>query len=214
MKVMFLFQGLAHYYNYVLSRLSEEACIQVINVVPRRVSAGLGAGVYQSSEGIRFELRELDEYPIKPTAGRFVDCRTFSCLTGLTSSSPRRHTFGRSLPAVDPAGHEAMRRSPDSQSIPFRLSGREASLSQIGETFRRRVKDSPLAFPWHASQWLARRAVLAVRAYSYRFPQAHVNYVEDAYAIYGASGCRVSGSSLPTIPGYRPPPGRSRSAPG
>jgi glycosyltransferase involved in cell wall biosynthesis len=61
MKVMFLFQGLPHYYNYVLNRLMEDGGVELVNVVPGN-SKHMGDGVYQTDEDIKYRLCKLDEY--------------------------------------------------------------------------------------------------------------------------------------------------------
>ena len=64
MKVMFLFQGLPHYYNYILNKLNAVEGLQVINVVPLK-STHLGAGVYQTHRDIEYKLYELEERPLQ-----------------------------------------------------------------------------------------------------------------------------------------------------
>src|SRR5258706_10984906 len=69
MKVLFLSQGLPHYYNYVLNRLQAEAKIEMVTVLPRNVSSGIGAGVFQTRQNIEYRVVELDEF--RPVYGRY-----------------------------------------------------------------------------------------------------------------------------------------------
>lgn len=61
MKVMFLFQDLAHYYNYVLNRLQSDGNVELVNVVPVH-PRHKGEGVHESTEDIGYRLIRLDEY--------------------------------------------------------------------------------------------------------------------------------------------------------
>ena len=72
MKVMFLFQGLPHYYNYVLNRLNAVKGLTVVDVVPRNPSQ-LGAGVFQSHDDIEFKLYELPEHHSYKLGAHFPD---------------------------------------------------------------------------------------------------------------------------------------------
>jgi glycosyltransferase involved in cell wall biosynthesis len=60
MKVMFLFQGLPHYYNFVLSKLNDVSGLEIINVVSA-YSDNMGAGVHQTDEGANFKIIKLAE---------------------------------------------------------------------------------------------------------------------------------------------------------
>lgn len=62
MKVLFTFGGLPHYYNYVLSRLNEVNNLSVYVAAPESVGETLGKGVFQSTEGINFNLIKTAEY--------------------------------------------------------------------------------------------------------------------------------------------------------
>ncbi len=62
MKILFLFQGLPHYYNAILNRLHALENTWVTVVVPSTLGMTLGKGVFQSEEGINFEVIRLREY--------------------------------------------------------------------------------------------------------------------------------------------------------
>jgi glycosyltransferase involved in cell wall biosynthesis len=62
MKVMSLAGGLPHYYNLVLNKLQREMGVEVCVVVPARKGATLGAGVFESKDGIEFKVFYQEEY--------------------------------------------------------------------------------------------------------------------------------------------------------
>lgn len=62
MKVLFTFGGLPHYYNYVLSKLNEIDNLSISVVVPESKGETVGKGVFQSTEGINFQLIKTTEY--------------------------------------------------------------------------------------------------------------------------------------------------------
>ncbi len=59
---MSLAGGLPHYYNLVLNKLQKEMGIEVCVVVPSTKGATLGAGVFESKDGIEFKVFYQEEY--------------------------------------------------------------------------------------------------------------------------------------------------------
>jgi glycosyltransferase involved in cell wall biosynthesis len=62
MKLMSLAGGLPHYYNLVLNKLQRETGVDVCVVVPASKGATLGAGVFESKDGIEFKVFYQEEY--------------------------------------------------------------------------------------------------------------------------------------------------------
>lgn len=62
MKVLFLFEGLPHYYNDILNRLNTLDNIEVTVLVPQKKGESLGKGVHESDEGVRFTVLRGEEY--------------------------------------------------------------------------------------------------------------------------------------------------------
>jgi glycosyltransferase involved in cell wall biosynthesis len=62
MKLMSLAGGLPHYYNLVLNKLQRETGVDVCVVVPASKGATLGAGVFESEDGIEFKVFYQEEY--------------------------------------------------------------------------------------------------------------------------------------------------------
>ena len=63
MKVIFMFSGLPHYYNLILSRLNNIEGLEIIVVIPKeKQKTTLGDGVHQTKEGINFKTYYLERY--------------------------------------------------------------------------------------------------------------------------------------------------------
>jgi glycosyltransferase involved in cell wall biosynthesis len=62
MKILFVFNGLPHYYNPVLNRLNKLPNSNVTIVIPSSEGLAIGAGVYQSDSGVEFKVHPLKEY--------------------------------------------------------------------------------------------------------------------------------------------------------
>ncbi len=59
MKVLFTFNGLPHYYNFVLNKLNKINNLEIAVVIPDNNVKGLGKGVHQSEEDIEFKVYKL-----------------------------------------------------------------------------------------------------------------------------------------------------------
>jgi hypothetical protein len=68
-KVLYLANGLPHYFNLVLSKLNVSPGMEVVVVAPRGPGRHIGDGVFQSRDGIGFRIVELEEYANKLFAG-------------------------------------------------------------------------------------------------------------------------------------------------
>ncbi|MDB5272064.1 MAG: hypothetical protein JWO58_431 [Chitinophagaceae bacterium] len=62
MKVLFLFEGLPHYYNDVLNRLNALPDTQVSVLIPENNNTSLGKNVFQTDKGISFKVIRTEEY--------------------------------------------------------------------------------------------------------------------------------------------------------
>ena len=59
---MLLAGGLPHYYNLVLNKLQRDFNVEISVVVPKGNGATLGAGVFESTNGIEFKVYFQEEY--------------------------------------------------------------------------------------------------------------------------------------------------------
>ena len=61
MKILFILNGLTHYFNSVLNRINTTEDIEVIVIVPDSNNNSTGKGVYLSQKGIEFKVFSLKE---------------------------------------------------------------------------------------------------------------------------------------------------------
>jgi len=61
MKVLFLLNGLTHYFNKVLNRLNSSDDLEISALVPIKVNKSLGTGVYTTTDNIEFRVYTLPE---------------------------------------------------------------------------------------------------------------------------------------------------------
>lgn len=61
MKVLFLLNGLTHYFNSVLNRINTAEDFEVIVIIPDSNNDSIGKGVYLTQKGIKFKVYSLKE---------------------------------------------------------------------------------------------------------------------------------------------------------
>ncbi len=189
MKVLFMFGGLPHYYNYVLSRLNALEGLEIVVVAPKEGSVTVGAGVHQSKEGIDFKVIFLEEYQAfygKSFFRNFIKTikeeKPDIIVTGwpyvlgfvyypsllLTVRRTGIRLINKEIPFKVPKYQEA------------RQFFQEGGL--LSEDLQTNLKRGSLLFN------LKYDLVTWVRKRYYNLVDAHVNYVEDAYDIIGSYG--------------------------
>ncbi len=192
MKVLVLVNGLTHYYNLILNKLNAQPGVEIVAVAPGAQGGNIGHAVYQTKEGIEFGLIEAEEKCFWP----------FYCaFKGLASILRKEKPQIVIVPDTYIAGFLLIpylrfftRRLGIKlimQSIPFRLLPYPQALAackqeseiwgQLPAIARAPIKLLSLQ-PW------LRRAYLELRRHAFKMADAHLNYVEDAYAIYGSYG--------------------------
>lgn len=191
MKVLYISNGLTHYYNRVLSKLNSQPDVELIVVIPASTGAHIGEGVHQTREGVDFAVVEL------PEIRRGGVCTTFKGLSGLLYKERPDvvivlecylKSFLFDIPLV--LAMKVLNAKLILKSIPFRLLPYQEEVRQI--------KDSCVGFPRfpHAVNRLlqaigvvkVRRMLgLFVQRLAFQLPDAHVNYVE-AYELWASYG--------------------------
>ena len=63
MKIIYLANGLPHYFNLVLSKMNAQPGIELIVVVPKDTAHHAVSGVYETTEGVNFRVIFLKEFP-------------------------------------------------------------------------------------------------------------------------------------------------------
>ncbi len=61
MKVVFLLNGLTHYFNSVLNRLNNSEGIEIVVIIPQKKGNNIGEGVYLTDQGVEFKTYFLKE---------------------------------------------------------------------------------------------------------------------------------------------------------
>lgn len=182
MKVLYISNGLTHYYNRVLSKLNLEPGVELTVIIPASSSANIGEGVYQTCDGADFtvvELREIRRFGI------------YSTFTGLSRVLQRERpdvvivvenylqAFLFDIPVV-----LAMKRLKVGlilKSIPFRLLPFQEAVRKIKETKNVFSRFSPAVNRLLQAGGMAkfvRLLLLAMQKRAFQLPDAHVNYVE------------------------------------
>ncbi len=192
MKVLFINNGLTHYYNMVLNRMTREPDVDLTLLVPVEVSRSVGEGVHLSREGICFRVLEREETHCfvvyhsfrglfslllkeRPEIIIFNDYYLYGFLLNLPLALLLRllgiKLVMKSIPFRIPVYDQAKARS-----FTAPLMVEEAS------TLVRYVGSMPKLLG------MLRRCELLVRRVAYQLSDAHVNYVDEAYAVYGSYG--------------------------
>jgi glycosyltransferase involved in cell wall biosynthesis len=184
--------GLVHYYNSVLNKMQQLEGFEVLNLVPQNTRGHIEEGVFQTRQGVEFTVHSLPEFSVTP----FLRCfRAFPSF--LRRVKPDIIVFTQyylpmfifDLPVLYTVKRLGIKLV--LKSIPFPL-----------ETFRdylQKIKTAPLGvkLPIPLKKilhripsllWILRRVMLEYRRLSFRLPNAHVNYVDEAYNILGSYG--------------------------
>lgn len=192
MKIIYLSNGLTHYYNLVLSRLNRLPGVEIVAVVPKGESAHIGEGVYQTKEGAAFRVHELKEYT------RLYFYSSFHGLAGLLLKerpdiviTPEHLLFGFmfNIPVV--VLMKVLGIKLILKSIPFRLPKYEEAKDKLGQRSKR-LEQLPVFFRLIIGAFRIEKMIKAVylflRKSAFNVADAHVNYVDDAFEIYGSYG--------------------------
>lgn len=191
MKVLYLSNGLPHYFNPVLSAINRMPGVELIAIVPKTKSQFIGDGVYQTREDANFRIIELQEYVIG---------RPFASFKGLPALLYREKPDVVVIPEhLLLAFHmhpmlwllrRILRFGLVLKSIPFTVPYYGEALREVSGAVR---DPSMNALPiqnmrksW--SRRLRSRFTLFLRRHRYRRIDAHVNYIDDGREIYGSYG--------------------------
>ena len=192
MKVLYISNALTHYYNLVLSKLNTQPGIEIIVVVPKDSDAHVGEAVHQTREGINFPVYELEEYT------RFSMYSSFRGLAGLLSSEkPDIVIVGESYLLTFLFNIRvvfAMKRFGIKlilQSIPFRIPTFEEAKKQIHNrsvSFQKLPGWLGTALHTSKIESILRLAHVYILKRAFTLPDAHLDYIDDAYRVFGSYG--------------------------
>lgn len=209
MKVFFLFHGATHYFNLITNQINKSPGIDIFYIYPKIHSNAMGDGVFQTLDGVEFKLVEMEE-KTDPVNG-------YSYFAGLdqliiehkpaillvTEIHLKSLYLDKELrKLLKELGIKVILKS-----IPFQIGKYKDEI----RNFKLRAMDAPLptfsSLPGPASKFLralkfdrlykiilgrkARKKFvedLKLRKALFNFPDAHVNYIEEAYDIFGSYG--------------------------
>lgn len=189
MRVLFTFGGLPHYYNLVLNRLNEINNIEIHVLVPQRKSEIIGKGVFQSESEINFNVYRLPEY--KTWYGREF-FKGFSHLISKVKPDIIVTTWPYILGfAFLPAVFLRMKLQKISlilKEIPFGIPKRKDALKYYTEENIYSEDEGKIKYDKNFSSIMKVKLLTLVRYIIYNFVDAHVNYINAAYDIFGSYG--------------------------
>lgn len=208
MKVLFIWNGLTHYFNLITSKINSQPGVEVTYVYPKVKSTEIGDGVFQTKGGVNFQLIELEEKVNDENGTLYFDGLEIVLrewkpdIILLSEIHIQSIMFESNLKKII----EEQNINIVLKSIPFQLEKYEQRVDQI----KSKIKRLPLP-PFESMpsvirkilkalsvDLLYKKLVLDKKAFRqnvkelnlqkdiFNFPDAHVNYIEEAYDIYGS----------------------------
>ena len=186
---MSLAGGLPHYYNLVLNKLQKEMGVEVCVVVPSAKGATLGAGVFESKDGIEFKVFYQEEYTTYYGKKFFKGLKELILQEKpdvLMVNWPYQAAF-----VFYPGWYNFLRRNKValvSKEIPFQVPHYDQAISYylngggVTENNQAHQKNTSI---------LARVKFMIVRETRRLFSNlvdAHINYLEEAVAMHASYG--------------------------
>jgi glycosyltransferase involved in cell wall biosynthesis len=190
MKILYISNGLTHYYNLVLSKLNSEPNVEIVVVAPANRSSYVGDGVKQTIEGINFKVVELEEYSylIYGSFKRLSKTIAIEKPNIIITLQPYLHSFWLNLFVA----REMKRLNVGLilKSIPFRLTPYQERLDYINvsnQFFSSLPKLINIFLSKVGLMKQLRKIILAMEKKALNIPDAHVNYVEafELLSTYG-----------------------------
>ncbi|MFZ5940800.1 MAG: glycosyltransferase family 4 protein [Bacteroidota bacterium] len=206
-KVLIVMNAMTHYFNLIASRINEREGVEIKMVVPGNDSPGIGEGVFQTSNGANFEIIQLEERTEEKEAYLWfpeLDKVILSFRPDIVLVGPGHlRCIWERRELIRKTGAKIILKS-----IPFRVP----DLAEARKRFKEELDKNPLpgfsslprsfgkVFNILGISRLYKKAVVdrrSVREFEsrfefpaklYNFPDAHVNYIDDAIGIYGGYG--------------------------
>lgn len=191
MKVVFIFGGLPHYYNFILNKLNDQPDLDVTVFHPEIGGGSLGKSVHQDKKNIRFNTVALEE--AKDLFGK----NYFKNLVPkLKEEKPDIIVIGwphilnfYSNPLIY-AYVKANNIKVIEKSIPYQLPALQNAstfYSNIDKILNENLEPIAKKSSWSTLKyWL----LTQFRKFQFRAVDAHVCYVEDAFEIYQSYGVK------------------------
>jgi glycosyltransferase involved in cell wall biosynthesis len=191
MKVVFIFGGLPHYYNFILNKLNDQPNLDVTVFHPEANNGSLGKNVHQDKSSIRFKTVALEE------SKDFFGKNYFKNLVSkLKQEKPDIIVIGwphilnfYSNPLIY-AYVKANNIKVIEKSIPYQLPTLENAstfYNNIEKILNENLEPIATKSTWSTLKyWL----LTQFRKFQFRAVDAHVCYIDDAYKIYQSYGVK------------------------
>ena len=210
MKVLIMLNGITHYFKLIVNQINNQPGINIIYVYPKQKSAAMGEGVFETTEDANFQLIALEEKVNNEIGTLYYDGLQRVLIEMKPDIIMVGETHIKSL-----MFESELKKIIDEQkikivlkSIPFRLEKYKQKADEIKATIRTLPPPPFKSMPSLIRKVLKslnfdifyKQLVLDKKAFKqnvkwlnlekefYNFPDAHVNYIEDAYDIYGSYG--------------------------
>lgn len=205
-----MLNGITHYFNLIMSKVNDQPGVEIIHLYPKEKSFAIGDGVLLTKEGANFQLVELEEKMDARTGSLYYE----GLSTVLEELKPdiimaaetniRSLMYDEQLKKIISDRHIKV----ILKSIPFRLKKYKEEI----EYARKEISKLPMppfnSLPGFAGNFLRllkidmlyKKSFLDKKALKqfveklderkkiFNYADAHVNYVEEAYDIYGSYG--------------------------
>jgi glycosyltransferase involved in cell wall biosynthesis len=192
MKVVVLLNGLTHYYNLILNKLNSQPGVEIVAIAPGKSGSNIGHGVHQTREGIEFGLIEAEERCFWPFYCTFKGLASILLkVKPAIVIVPDIYIAGFVLIPVLRLVTRMLGIKLIMQSIPFRLLPYPQALAacrQESAVWGRLPLWARVPIRLLGLEYGLRRAYLGFRKRTFIRADAHLNYVDEAYAIYGSYG--------------------------
>jgi glycosyltransferase involved in cell wall biosynthesis len=198
LKVLFINNGMPHYYNAVLNGIHRLPGIELVLVAPAETSRHIGAGVHQSAADAAFRVVRLPECTPFGLYHSFKGlARTLQDEKPAVVIVPDAYLWPFIVNPTVLLAMKALGARLILKSIPFGLASRTDAFRRLS-TNPRSVKALPGAWRRLVNRPAILKGLraleLAFQTWGFNQPHAHVNYIDaavDIFASYGVPRRRV-----------------------
>tara|TARA_B110000285_G_scaffold235135_1_gene315057 strand:+ start:2322 stop:3602 length:1281 start_codon:yes stop_codon:yes gene_type:complete len=210
MKVLFIWNGTTHYFNLITSKINKQPDIEILYIYPKSKSEAIGDGVFQTKEGVNFKLFELEEKMNTEYNSLYYE----GLDTFLNEHKPNiiltSEIHIKSLMFDERINKiiKDLNIKTILKSIPFKLEKYHAQITNLNY----KIKNAPLPLfsslpvplsklfkfikldSFYKNAYLDKKIKksalknIELQKLIYNWVDAHVNYIEEAYAIFGSYG--------------------------
>lgn len=205
-----MLNGLTHYFNLITSKINDQPGIEVFYVYPKTKSVALGEGVFETKAGVNFQLIELEEKTDEINSWLYYDkleqvlqeVKPAIIMVGETHLGSVLYDEKIKLLIQNLKIKVVLK------SIPFKLKKYEEEIADFKQSLSKNILPEFRSLPGFVSKILNllkanllykkvvidKRSIenfktsLDKRGKMFTSVDGHVNYIEEAYDIYGSYG--------------------------